>query len=170
MAPCDSCRSDQQSVEEGGGHPWTSRRRNERCSARELFYWAAILFTFALGTAAGDLVAETLQLGYVVSALIFRAGIAAVTAGYYYFKLPAIPAFWLAYILTRPFGASIGDLLSQPTASGGLGLGTIATSVVLVAAIGGRIGRMTVLRRGRPDAQGALPCRPHGPKATRLNR
>lgn len=130
---------------------------------RELFYWAAILFTFALGTAAGDLAAETLQLGYLVSALIFGAGIGAVTAGYFYFNLPAIPAFWLAYILTRPFGASIGDLLSQPTANGGLGLGTVATSVVFLAVIGGLIGRMTVLRRGRPDAQGALSCRPHGP-------
>jgi uncharacterized membrane-anchored protein len=130
---------------------------------REQFYWAAILFTFALGTAAGDLVAEALQLGYLVSALIFGAGIGAVTAGYYYFNLPAIPAFWLAYILTRPLGASIGDLLSQPTQSGGLGLGTVATSAMFLAVIGGLIGRMTVLRRRRRDARGALSCRPDGP-------
>jgi uncharacterized membrane-anchored protein len=116
---------------------------------REIFYWAAILFTFALGTAAGDLVAEALQLGYLVSAVIFGAGIAAVTAGYVYFRLPAIPAFWMAYILTRPFGASVGDLLSQPAANGGLGLGAVATSVVFLVAIGGLVTRMSGRIQGR---------------------
>ena len=102
---------------------------------RELFYWAAILFTFALGTAAGDLVAEHLGLGYAISALIFGAIITVITLAYYRFKLNAVLAFWMAYILTRPFGASIGDLLSQPVTAGGLGLGTVGTSGVFFITI-----------------------------------
>ena len=102
---------------------------------RELFYWAAILCTFALGTAAGDLFAEGMRLGYAPSALIFGAVIALITFAHYVFKLNAVLAFWLAYILTRPLGASIGDLLSQPLANGGLGLGTVGTSVVFLVVI-----------------------------------
>lgn len=102
---------------------------------RELFYWTAILFTFALGTAAGDLVAEHFGLGYAVSALLFGAIIAVITLAYSQFKLNAVLAFWMAYILTRPLGASIGDLLSQPVTAGGLGLGTIGTSSVFLIAI-----------------------------------
>ena len=110
---------------------------------REWFYWAAILFTFALGTAAGDLVAESLKLGYFNSALIFGAGIAIVPFCFYVFKINAILAFWLAYILTRPFGASFGDLLSQPAGNGGLGLGTVGTSALFLAVIVGLIAYMT---------------------------
>jgi uncharacterized membrane-anchored protein len=76
---------------------------------RELFYWAAILFTFALGTATGDLLAESLKLGYARSVLVFGAAIALITASYFYLKMNAVLAFWLAYILTRPLGSSIGD-------------------------------------------------------------
>jgi uncharacterized membrane-anchored protein len=108
---------------------------------RELFYWAAILFTFALGTAAGDLATEELGLGFNVGVLAFGALIASI-AGAYYLGANAVLTFWLAYILTRPLGASLGDLLSQARAYGGLGLGTVYTSiafltviVVLVAAI-----------------------------------
>lgn len=103
---------------------------------RELFYWAAILFTFALGTAAGDLMAESLSLGYAKSALIFGALIGVVTISYYLFKANAIVAFWIAYILTRPLGASCGDLLSQPVTNGGVGLGTMATSILFLMSIG----------------------------------
>ena len=102
---------------------------------RELFYWAAILFTFALGTAAGDLTAEGLSLGYAKSALLFSSLIGVVTLAYYRFKLNAVLAFWMAYILTRPLGASLGDLLSQPTANGGLGLGTVITSAIFLGTI-----------------------------------
>ena len=102
---------------------------------RELFYWAAILFTFALGTAAGDLVAEHFGLGYALSALIFGAIITVITLVYYQFKLNAVLAFWMAYILTRPFGASIGDFLSQPVSADGLGLGTVGTSSIFLMAI-----------------------------------
>ncbi len=102
---------------------------------RELFYWIAVLFTFALGTATGDLLAETLKLGYGQAALVFGVAIAIVTIGYYYFKLNAILSFWLAYILTRPLGASIGDLLSQPRENGGLGFGTTGTSMLFLCII-----------------------------------
>jgi uncharacterized membrane-anchored protein len=104
-------------------------------SRREAFYWLAILFTFALGTAAGDWVAESLQLGYANSAMLFGVLIAAVTVAYYGFWANAIAAFWIAYILTRPLGASLGDLLSQPLANGGLGWGTTGTSGVFLGAI-----------------------------------
>src|SRR6059058_3566712 len=80
---------------------------------REAFYWLAILFTFALGTAAGDLVAEKADLGYAVSIGIFGGAIALVAFAHYVLKLNAVTAFWLAYILTRPLGASIGDGMAQ---------------------------------------------------------
>jgi uncharacterized membrane-anchored protein len=113
---------------------------------REAFYWLAILFTFALGTAAGDLAAERLALGYWVAAVIFAGLIALITAGHYGLKwrlaaehrrltTNAVLAFWLAYILTRPLGASIGDELSQARADGGLGLGTTLTSILFLGTI-----------------------------------
>jgi uncharacterized membrane-anchored protein len=102
---------------------------------REAFYWLAILFTFALGTSAGDFLAEKLELGYLLSVGIFAAAIAVVTVAHYALKLNAILSFWLAYILTRPLGASTGDLLAQPTQEGGLGLGTIVTSLIFLSLI-----------------------------------
>ena len=102
---------------------------------REAFYWLAILFTFALGTAAGDLAAERLALGYWVSALIFGGIIAAVWVAHVRFNLDAVLAFWIAYILTRPLGASLGDYLSQKRVDGGLALGTTVTSVIFLSAI-----------------------------------
>ncbi|QCJ45319.1 hypothetical protein FAY30_21415 [Bacillus sp. S3] len=102
---------------------------------REAFYWLAILFTFALGTAAGDLIAEGLNMGYWKSALMFAILIAVVTVAYYGFKLNAVLSFWIAYILTRPLGASLGDFLSQPRKDGGLGLGTVGTSAIFLVII-----------------------------------
>jgi uncharacterized membrane-anchored protein len=102
---------------------------------REAFYWLAILFTFALGTAAGDLIAEGLNLGYWKSALLFAALIGVVTIAHFRFKLNAVLAFWIAYILTRPFGASLGDYLSQPRHAGGIGLGTVGTSAIFLIMI-----------------------------------
>lgn len=102
---------------------------------RELFYWVAVLFTFALGTATGDLLAEALKVGYAQSALIFGASIAMITTGYYYFRMNAVLAFWLAYILTRPLGASMGDLLSQSATNGGFGFGTVGTSMLFLSII-----------------------------------
>lgn len=102
---------------------------------REAFYWLAILFTFALGTAAGDLVAEVFALGYLTTGILFAAIIAVIAVAYYVFRTDAVLAFWLAYIFTRPLGASFGDLLSQPVEYGGLGFGTILTSFIFLAAI-----------------------------------
>jgi uncharacterized membrane-anchored protein len=103
---------------------------------REAFYWLAVLFTFALGTAAGDLVAEKANMGYALSIAIFGGVIAAVAAAHYIAKLDAVLSFWLAYILTRPLGASIGDELSQNSHKyGGLGLGTTGTSYIFLSCI-----------------------------------
>lgn len=102
---------------------------------REVFYWLAILFTFALGTAAGDLLAESMSLGYLLSGVIFASMIGLVYLSYKFLNLNSILAFWLAYILTRPLGASIGDYLSQSQKDGGLGLGTAITSAIFLAAI-----------------------------------
>jgi uncharacterized membrane-anchored protein len=103
---------------------------------REAFYWLAILFTFALGTAAGDLVAEKADLGYGVSIAIFGGAIAVIAATHFVFKANAILTFWLAYILTRPLGASIGDEMSQHSHKyGGLGLGTTGTSYIFLGLI-----------------------------------
>lgn len=102
---------------------------------REIFYWLAILFTFSLGTATGDLVSEYFGLGYLITGIIFAAIVAAITIAYFVFKIDGILAFWLAYILTRPVGASLGDLLSQPPEYGGFGLGTIVTSWLFLGSI-----------------------------------
>ncbi len=123
---------------------------------REAFYWLAILFTFALGTAAGDLAAEKFGLGYLTSLFIFAGLIALVTIAYYAVKrsLPAvcqsagaILAFWLAYILTRPLGASIGDYLSQAHSDGGLGLGTTTASAIFLVTILGLVVYLTLTRK-----------------------
>ena len=114
---------------------------------REGFYWLAILFTFALGTAAGDLTAERLGIGYLVSALIFGGLIAIVTFAHFRLKLNAIWAFWMAYILTRPLGASLGDYLSQPRDHGGLGLGTVGTSALFLTLILALVVYLTITRR-----------------------
>ena len=114
---------------------------------RESFYWLAILFTFALGTAAGDLLAETINLGYMLSAVIFAGLIAAVATSHFVFKVNAILAFWIAYILTRPLGASIGDYLSQDVNNGGLGLGTVITSAIFLATILATVIYLTVSKK-----------------------
>ncbi len=104
-------------------------------SRREAYYWLAILFTFALGTATGDLLAEKLNVGYLNSALLFAGAIALVFVLHKLLKLNAVLSFWIAYILTRPLGASIGDYLSQSTDDGGLALGTVVTSALFLVAI-----------------------------------
>lgn len=127
-------------------------------SRREAFYWLAILFTFALGTSAGDLMAESLNFGYMISALIFAALIGIVAVYHFAGKamnaarhIPesanAVAAFWIAYILTRPLGASIGDYLSQAPSDGGLGLGTTVTSGIFLAAILALVVYLSITRR-----------------------
>ncbi|MBH8564927.1 hypothetical protein I8748_22540 [Nostoc sp. CENA67] len=120
---------------------------------REIFYWVAILLTFALGTSTGDLLAEASGLGYAQSALVFGAAIVIITSGYYYLRMNAVLAFWLAYILTRPFGASIGDLLSQPTKNGGFGYGTVGTSMLFLCIIISLVIYLTL----KPKKSGLVP-------------
>jgi len=116
---------------------------------REAFYWLAILFTFALGTAAGDLVAEHFALGYMATGILFGMIIASITAGYFFLKLDGVWTFWIAYIFTRPLGASFGDLLSQPSDYGGLGFGTIITSAMFLSAIVAIVIYMSATREGQ---------------------
>jgi uncharacterized membrane-anchored protein len=119
---------------------------------REAYYWAAILFTFALGTSAGDLVSEQLNLGYALSGFIFAALIGAVAVAWRHFRVDAVLTFWAAYILSRPLGASIGDFLSQSKHHGGLGLGTTGTSAIFVVAIFALVAYLTASKVDMPAA------------------
>ena len=123
---------------------------------RELFYWTAILFTFSLGTSAGDLIGEQFGLGYALSLGLFAGLIGLVALAFYGFKINSVLAFWAAYILTRPLGASAGDLLSQPTRLGGLGLGTTWTSLAFLIVIAAITVGMT-LREARERRSGTGP-------------
>lgn len=114
---------------------------------REAFYWAAILFTFALGTAVGDLVAETYEFGYLATGLLFAASVATVAFAYYVIRINGVLAFWAAYVLTRPLGASFGDLLSQPAEYGGFGVGTVITSAIFLGCIVGLVIFLTATDR-----------------------
>jgi uncharacterized membrane-anchored protein len=109
-----------------------------RTRGREAFYWTTILFTFALGTASGDLMAEVLGLGYLVTGIIVASLITIIGIGWR-LGLHSVLAFWIIYVLTRPLGASIGDYLSQPQSQGGLGLGATTTSLVFLVAILGLV-------------------------------
>jgi len=132
-------------------HSITTRRR-------ELFYWATVLASFALGTAAGDFTADQLRLGYLPSVVIFGAAIAVPAIGWRFFRLNPVVAFWIAYVLTRPLGASIADWLGKPaTHGGGLGFGdgtVAAAAAVLIALL---VGYLT-LRRTDVQTPGTVPA------------
>ena len=115
---------------------------------RETFYWVTILCSFALGTAAGDLLAEQYIHSFWKAALIFSAFIAAVAFAHLVLNLNAILAFWLAYIVTRPLGASIGDYLSAAKDDGGLHFGTTVVSAVFLVTI---VAVVTYLTKTRAD-------------------
>lgn len=102
---------------------------------REAWYWVVILLTFALGTGVGDLISEHFSLGYSNALLLFGGLIAAVAVAHYVFKLNAVTSFWMAYILTRPLGASLGDFMIQPPADGGLGINMARINVAFLGAI-----------------------------------
>lgn len=104
-------------------------------ASREAYYWLVILIAFALGTAAGDLISESLAQGYGVALALFSGLIAAIAIAHYVFKLNSILAFWMAYVLTRPFGASLGDYLSQSPKNGGLGFGLGIINMVFFVVI-----------------------------------
>ena len=112
--------------------------------ARERYYWLAILFTFALGTAAGDLVSEQIGLGYELSGAIFGGLILLITIGYYAKMFGSVLAFWSAYILTRPLGASAGDFLTQAPKQGGLGFSTMTISAIFLVIIVVLVAYLTV--------------------------
>jgi uncharacterized membrane-anchored protein len=138
---------------------------------REAFYWSAVLFTFALGTAAGDLTAERLSVGYWKSALLFGGLIAAIFIAHRLLDVNAILAFWIAYILTRPLGASIGDYLSQPTADGGRGLGTTVTSLIFLLVILAVVVFLTITRKDRIESRSSTAIPGHdtaGPAGARV--
>jgi uncharacterized membrane-anchored protein len=102
---------------------------------REVFYWAAVLATFAMGTATGDLTAYTAQLGFLESGVLFVILFALPAIAYRFFNLNAILAFWIAYVLTRPLGASFADWLGKSHGAGGVGLGDGPVSTILLIAI-----------------------------------
>ena len=106
---------------------------------RELFYWAAVMTTFALGTAAGDMTAHTMGIGFLASGFLFAALFALPALAWKFLGLDAVVAFWAAYILTRPLGASFSDWMAVPTHAGGLGWGygwtTFVLTVIIVALV-----------------------------------
>jgi uncharacterized membrane-anchored protein len=104
---------------------------NIQTTKAELFYWLAILFSNTLGTALGDFLADDSGLGFLGGALLIGGLIALVTLLYYVTQLNRIMLFWIAFVLTRPFGATFGDLLTKPLEKGGLGFGTISSSMIL---------------------------------------
>ena len=114
---------------------------------REIFYWAAVVATFAMGTALGDLTATTFGLGYFGSMIVFAAVIAVPAIGYRWLKWNAIFCFWFAYVATRPLGASFADWLGKPSASRGLGLGSGPVALVLALTIFVLVAYLAVTRR-----------------------
>src|SRR3954467_11042182 len=131
---------------------------------REAFYWLAVLFTLCLGTAGGHLVAEKADLGYAISIAVFGGAIALVAAAHYWLRLNAVLSFWLAYILTRPLGASIGDQMSQNSHKyGGFGLGTTVTSYIFLSAIAVLVVFLSITKRDQtpPEVIEAERAREH---------
>jgi uncharacterized membrane-anchored protein len=117
---------------------------------RELFYWATVLATFALGTAAGDLTAFTLHLGFATSIVLFAAAIAVPAGAFATGRVNAVAAFWTAYVLTRPLGASVADWLGKPKVLSGLGYGDGTVTAAAAAAIVALVGYLLATRRDQP--------------------
>lgn len=97
----------------------------------EVFYWTAILFSNTLGTALGDFLADDSGLGFLGGAVVIGAALALIVLAYYFTRINRVLLFWIAFVLTRPFGATFGDLLTKPVAKGGLNFGTIGSSAIL---------------------------------------
>jgi uncharacterized membrane-anchored protein len=130
-----------------------------RTPRRELFYWATVLATFALGTATGDLTAKTLNMGYLASGIWFSLAFAAVAVAHWKFRLNPILAFWIAYVLTRPVGASFADYIAFPHSVGGLGVGHGPVALVLTVIIAILVGYLAVTRKDVEDPrQAAAPA------------
>lgn len=125
-------------------------------SRREVFYWLAVVATFALGTAVGDLAAVTFHLGYLLSATLFAVAIAIPAIGFARFRMNAIFAFWFAYVLTRPLGASVADWLGKPISASGIGAGNGLVALALTLAIAGLVAFLSVTRRDVQERPVAL--------------
>jgi uncharacterized membrane-anchored protein len=146
---------------------WFAREHTLSMSAiftrrSEAFYWLAILLSFALGTAAGELVMQGLGQGYLVGVVLFASLVGVVVVARFFFRVSAVGCFWVAYVLTRPLGAAIGDLLSQSRDDGGLGAGMAPTAaafliviVALAAYLGFRVREARAELEGRPP--GTMP-------------
>jgi len=113
---------------------------------REMFYWIIILLAFALGTGVGDLISEGLELGYGLALFIFGASIAVAAFGFYGLKMNSVLAFWIAFVLTRPLGASLGDFMIKPFAESGLGLGMTTVNVLFLFVIVSLIAYLSIMR------------------------
>ncbi|ORM71571.1 hypothetical protein [Pantoea rwandensis] len=111
---------------------------------RELYYWLAIMLTFAFGTALGDALAEKMSLGYLTTTLLFAVFIASSAVLWRIGKLSSVASFWTVYVLTRPLGASLADLFSQPIKEGGLGYGTTPVNIIFLLAMAILIGASTL--------------------------
>ena len=114
---------------------------------REVFYWATVLTTFALGTAAGDWTAMSLGLGYLASGVLFAVVIAVPAVAFRWFRLNAVLAFWFAYVVTRPLGASFADWFAVPAARGGLNLGTGPVSAIAFIMFAALVAVLSVTHR-----------------------
>jgi uncharacterized membrane-anchored protein len=121
---------------------------------REAFYWATVMTTFALGTAAGDMTATTMRLGYFSSAVLFAIVIAVPALAHWRLGINSILAFWFAYIVTRPLGASLADWVAVSHARGGLALGDGPVSLCLTIVIVGLVSYLTVAARQQPVSTG----------------
>jgi uncharacterized membrane-anchored protein len=131
---------------------WTLSIHTIVSGRREVFYWATVVTTFALGTAVGDMTATTLRLGYFTSGVLFAVLFALPAAGYWLFGLNDVLAFWFAYIVTRPLGASFADWLGRSSSYGGVGWGTGPVSLGLAVLIVGFVGYLSVARKDTPGA------------------
>ena len=118
---------------------------------REMFYWAVVMAAFTLGTAVGDMTAITLHLGYLASGLLFALFIAVPAVGFWRFRLNGVLAFWFAYVLTRPLGASFADWAAVSPGRGGLGWGYGPVSLGLAVLIVGLVAYLSVSRRDAPE-------------------
>lgn len=139
---------------------WTWQRTERTLSIhtvnttrRELFYWAAVVATFAMGTAVGDMTAVTLHLGYLLSAVLFAVLIAIPAIGYRWLAWNPILSFWCAYVLTRPLGASVADWLGKPKSLGGLGWGDGPVAFALTGMIAVLVIYLSITRK---DVQGQV--------------
>lgn len=120
----------------------------------EAFYWATILFSNTLGTALGDFLADDSGLGYEGAAIVFAGALALVAVAYFHTQVSRTLLFWLAFVLTRPLGATVGDLLTKPFAHGGLNLGRISSSLVIAIFMVGCILFKSERAGGHPTGRG----------------